>query len=140
MRLVDQHVGEIGRAKSVVVPGIGIGGAQGAGAVWKVGSRGKLPRVGIALVAARAGADDQEAVGIAVGRAWLEAGPVAARVAVGEQSIGGDVGVGGAAECAVEINRGCPRGPYAKRCAAGREGGAGWRGSRNILLRQHGSS
>ena len=85
VKLVDDQVAESRRAEARVVPGIIAGIAHDAVAV-RIPVELELARIGIALEALAAGADDVEAIEVAVLDSGHEAGPKA--IGVLHQQIG----------------------------------------------------
>ena len=135
MRLIHDHVRKIGRAKTGIVPGIGVRGAQDAETVWEGAFRRELASIGIALVAARALTHHPKAIGIAVPCYLLEAGPIVR--ALGKQPVIRLLVVDFVPEGAVKIYRLRTGRPDAERSAVCDEVGAAPRVTRNVLLRQH---
>ena len=86
MELVDDHVGKIRRDEILVVPGKA-GAAQNAKTVRKIFGI-ELAGARVALMAAGALALHPEAIAVAVARAVLVSGPVAARVFLHQPLVG----------------------------------------------------
>ena len=109
MELVDDHVGKIRRHEIPVVPGKSVRGAHDAKAVRKVW-RARVRARRVALVAAGALALDPEAIAVAVARAVLVSGPVAARILL-QQTVVGELIENLSAKDAVQIDRARPPAP-----------------------------
>ena len=141
VKLVDNHVREIGRRERRVVPGIGRRRPDHAVDVErKRRARGQLAGVRIALVprASAGRPDDPEFVDVAVGDAREKPRPVASGVSREQVGTGRRRPVGDAAEGAVQVHGSGRRGPHLEGRAAGDQRRAHRGIGREVRLRERG--